>query len=109
MSDTREFWTCGMHPQILNDKPGACPICAQPLKVRHPHTESYGDFDRISQTGMADCATPTRRPMVLINPKNTRWETRHYSRTIATEGLRQPLRIFVSSIGVKLYRQPNGL
>jgi Cu(I)/Ag(I) efflux system membrane fusion protein len=25
-------WTCSMHPQIIRDKPGKCPICAWPKK-----------------------------------------------------------------------------
>jgi multidrug efflux pump subunit AcrA (membrane-fusion protein) len=28
---TRQLWTCGMHPQILRDEPGLCPICHMKL------------------------------------------------------------------------------
>jgi Cu(I)/Ag(I) efflux system membrane fusion protein len=28
---TNEVWTCSMHPQIRQDKPGKCPICAMDL------------------------------------------------------------------------------
>jgi len=31
-----QLWTCGMHPQVIRDKPGTCPICGMtltPLKV----------------------------------------------------------------------------
>lgn len=27
----KQLWTCGMHPQIIQDHPGACPICGMPL------------------------------------------------------------------------------
>jgi Cu(I)/Ag(I) efflux system membrane fusion protein len=27
----RQLWTCGMHPQVLQDKPGLCPICGMAL------------------------------------------------------------------------------
>jgi multidrug efflux pump subunit AcrA (membrane-fusion protein) len=27
----RQLWTCGMHPQVLQDKPGPCPICGMAL------------------------------------------------------------------------------
>ena len=27
----RQLWTCGMHPQILRDEPGLCPICHMKL------------------------------------------------------------------------------
>ena len=23
----KQLWTCGMHPQVIQDKPGICPIC----------------------------------------------------------------------------------
>ena len=29
-----QLWTCGMHPQVIQDKPGTCPICAMPGSVR---------------------------------------------------------------------------
>ena len=30
-SDTRQIYTCSMHPQILQDGPGQCPICGMDL------------------------------------------------------------------------------
>jgi hypothetical protein len=27
----KQLWTCSMHPQVLQDKPGACPICGMQL------------------------------------------------------------------------------
>ena len=30
-SETPSVWTCSMHPQIRQDKPGKCPICAMDL------------------------------------------------------------------------------
>jgi Cu+-exporting ATPase len=29
-------WTCPMHPEIVRDAPGACPICGMALEPRHP-------------------------------------------------------------------------
>lgn len=32
----QQLWTCGMHPQVIQDKPGNCPICGmalEPLKT----------------------------------------------------------------------------
>jgi Cu(I)/Ag(I) efflux system membrane fusion protein/cobalt-zinc-cadmium efflux system membrane fusion protein len=29
--DSKQLWTCGMHPQVLQDEPGNCPICAMKL------------------------------------------------------------------------------
>src|SRR5258708_5944506 len=27
----RQFWHCGMHPQVIQDHPGDCPICHMAL------------------------------------------------------------------------------
>src|SRR5450755_4671851 len=27
----KQFWTCGMHPQVIQDHPGNCPICHMKL------------------------------------------------------------------------------
>ena len=27
----KELWTCSMHPQVIQDHPGLCPICRMPL------------------------------------------------------------------------------
>ncbi len=27
----RQLWTCGMHPQVIEEKPGQCPICGMDL------------------------------------------------------------------------------
>jgi Cu(I)/Ag(I) efflux system membrane fusion protein len=27
----RQLWTCGMHPQVIQDRPGNCPICGMAL------------------------------------------------------------------------------
>src|SRR5437773_9521624 len=27
----KEQWTCSMHPEIIRDKPGTCPICGMDL------------------------------------------------------------------------------
>ena len=30
-SEAKQLWTCGMHPQVIQDKPGNCPICGMAL------------------------------------------------------------------------------
>jgi Cu(I)/Ag(I) efflux system membrane fusion protein/cobalt-zinc-cadmium efflux system membrane fusion protein len=30
-SEGKQLWTCGMHPQVVQDKPGNCPICGMRL------------------------------------------------------------------------------
>ena len=31
-SSPKQLWTCGMHPQVIKDKPGTCPICHMALE-----------------------------------------------------------------------------
>ena len=30
-SESPQLWTCGMHPQVIQDRPGLCPICHMEL------------------------------------------------------------------------------
>jgi len=30
-AETDQLWTCGMHPQVIQDRPGTCPICGMAL------------------------------------------------------------------------------
>ncbi len=38
----RQVWTCGMHPQIIADAPGQCPICGMNLTPVRQGTSSAG-------------------------------------------------------------------
>lgn len=31
-TDRKQLWVCGMHPQVIQDKPGNCPICGMALE-----------------------------------------------------------------------------
>lgn len=44
-----QFYTCPMHPEIQQDKPGMCPECGMqllPAKEKTPAHESVGDFKK---------------------------------------------------------------
>jgi len=44
-----QLWTCGMHPQVIQDHPGTCPICGMnlvPLKVEPTQTASNTPKDK---------------------------------------------------------------
>ena len=48
MGDTNgsetELWTCGMHPEVIQEEPGICPICHMdlvPLKQDSEHNEDH--------------------------------------------------------------------
>lgn len=44
-SEDPTTWTCSMHPQIKQDKPGQCPICAMDLIPLTTTTSSGDDID----------------------------------------------------------------
>jgi Cu(I)/Ag(I) efflux system membrane fusion protein/cobalt-zinc-cadmium efflux system membrane fusion protein len=38
----KQLWTCGMHPQVIQDKPGLCPICHMDLEPMNPAQAGAG-------------------------------------------------------------------
>src|SRR5688572_24904272 len=36
----KQLWTCGMHPQVIQDKPGLCPICNMALEPLNTSAKS---------------------------------------------------------------------
>lgn len=52
-SSEKQIWTCSMHPQIKQDKPGKCPICAMdliPLKTASSESDSAIDPNSIQMS-----------------------------------------------------------
>ena len=49
-----QLWTCGMHPQVLQDEPGSCPICKMDLtpvrKGSAPESAEEGERPAVSVT-----------------------------------------------------------
>jgi Cu(I)/Ag(I) efflux system membrane fusion protein len=62
-SEDPTTWTCSMHPQIKQDKPGQCPICAMdliPLKTAQSSGEDMDPNEIVlteSAAGLADIQT----------------------------------------------------
>lgn len=49
----KQIWTCSMHPQIREDKPGKCPICGMdliPLKTDTPDSMNMSDPNAIQMS-----------------------------------------------------------
>jgi Cu(I)/Ag(I) efflux system membrane fusion protein len=49
MEHQHEVYTCSMHPQIIKDKPGSCPICGMTLvkKITENHLEDNHSIDHL--------------------------------------------------------------
>ncbi len=45
------IYTCPMHPQIRQDRPGACPICGMALEPEQPSADDSGAKQEIAKVG----------------------------------------------------------
>ncbi|MDP7237723.1 MAG: heavy metal-binding domain-containing protein, partial [Candidatus Latescibacteria bacterium] len=54
----KQLWTCGMHPQVVVEEPGFCPICNMKLTPVKQETmaavtvseNEHADHDQLTQT-----------------------------------------------------------
>lgn len=63
----KRLWTCSMHPQVIQDKPGLCPICHMqlvPLNVDQSAKAGSSQDGTTTPSGAAprDSSGPTRSP-----------------------------------------------
>lgn len=59
----KEYWTCTMHPQIISDKPGICPICQMEL-IKKVVDETPAE---ITDKDMAEMVTLGGNKQILAN------------------------------------------
>ena len=64
-SANKERWTCSMHPEIIRDKPGTCPICGMDLIKKEENAVAIGDIQ------LNDLLQPTNRFVVSAIPITT--------------------------------------
>lgn len=67
-SQNKQLWTCGMHPQVIQDHPGNCPICGMKLVPKQgTGTKSTGErkilFYRSPMDPNITSPYPTKDPM----------------------------------------------
>ena len=61
----KELWTCSMHPEIIRDKPGTCPICGMDLIKKEENSTAINDIQ------LTDLLQPTDRFVVSSIPVTT--------------------------------------
>ncbi len=80
----KELYTCPMHPFIIKDKPGSCPICGMTL-VKKIETPQAGG----KEAEMAGHVALSPTQMVLANVATTEARTMSLNKEIAATGIVQ--------------------
>jgi len=55
MEGEEQLWTCGMHPQVIQEEAGQCPICGMNLVPLNMGDDSAHDHDHQVQTSQWTC------------------------------------------------------
>lgn len=87
-AEQKEIYTCPMHPSVISDRPGACPVCGMALvrKTVQQNVEA-GDMNTIRRVTLS----PTQRVLANIS-------------TVHVE--RQPLTKEITAVGVVEIAEP---
>ena len=64
-ADKKQLWTCSMHPEIIRDHPGTCPICGMELVKKVDNAVAINDIQ------LDDLLQPTDRFVVSSIPVET--------------------------------------
>ncbi|HET9362146.1 MAG TPA: YHS domain-containing protein, partial [Vicinamibacterales bacterium] len=59
-------WTCPMHPEIVRDGPGSCPICGMALEPMTVSVEEPENVELVDMTRRFKVSTALTVPLVLI-------------------------------------------
>ncbi|HEX5131673.1 MAG TPA: heavy metal translocating P-type ATPase [Candidatus Krumholzibacteria bacterium] len=65
-ADASSRWTCPMHPEIVRDKPGACPICGMALEPRTPSADDTENPELRDMTRRFRAAVALAVPLLAI-------------------------------------------
>lgn len=65
ITETRQLYTCPMHPQIIRDKPGQCPICGMDLVKKEQNAK------RINDIQLEDLLKPSNEFVISSLPVTT--------------------------------------
>ena len=62
----KEEWTCPMHPQVLRDRPGTCPICGMALERRTVSAEPAENPELVEMSRRLWVAAALTAPLVAL-------------------------------------------
>jgi Cu(I)/Ag(I) efflux system membrane fusion protein len=75
-SSGKEYYTCPMHPSVISDRPGACPICGMSLVKRSSEGKaSEGDIESLKAVSLS----PTQRVMANVSTAPARRRAFEYA------------------------------
>ena len=72
-----QLWTCGMHPNVISEEPGQCPICGMNLTpVKQSAADAGGESEmdhaaehgEMSATGSEESVPASRDASIVIDP-----------------------------------------
>ena len=83
LATAKEYYTCAMHPSVVSDRPGLCPICGMPLikKKGPPPVASAKELALITSVSLS----PTQR--VIANVSTIRAERSSFRKEINAVGV----------------------
>ncbi len=65
ISEAKQLYTCSMHPEIIRDKPGKCPICGMNLIKKEANAQKINDIE------LEDLLQPTNEFVISSVPVTT--------------------------------------
>ncbi len=90
-----DVYTCPMHPSVVSDRPGACPVCGMALVKRSSeHTIEASQLEHLRAVSLS----PTQR--VTANVATSVAERSSFVKTVSAVGIvdyAEPLRVTVSA------------
>ena len=83
-------YTCPMHPQIVRDQPGACPICGMALELRTVTIEDEQNPELVAMTRRFRIGVVLTVPLLIISIHATTTSLSGGSASVETMPLRAP-------------------
>src|SRR6266478_5750529 len=99
-------WTCPMHPQIVREGPGSCPICGMALEPMMPTGEDAENPELRDMTRRFWVCLGLSAPLLEIDRKSTRLNSSHSQISYAVFCLKKKIKEYLSNFGLSDIRNP---